>query len=65
MGDHQDWLVRMLREVALLEKLKHPNIIEYKHAWVEEHQLSKVMVVGWIDIRGEEIKTQHTLTVWT
>lgn len=55
----------MLREVALLEKLKHPNIIEYKHAWVEEHQLSKVMVVGWIDIRGEEIKTQHTLTVWT
>ena len=28
----------MLREVTLLEKLRHPNIIEYKHAWVEEHQ---------------------------
>ncbi|KAJ3091995.1 putative serine/threonine-protein kinase iks1 [Quaeritorhiza haematococci] len=40
VGDHQEWLVRMLREVHLLEKLRHPNIIEYKHAWLELHQLT-------------------------
>jgi len=30
----------MLKEVMLLEKLRNPNIIEYKHAWLEEHTLS-------------------------
>jgi len=40
VGDHQEWLVRMLREVTLLEQLRHPNIIEYKHCWVEDHSQS-------------------------
>lgn len=35
VGDKQSWLVRMLREVTLLEKLRHQNIVEYKHCWVE------------------------------
>ncbi|KAJ3381164.1 putative serine/threonine-protein kinase iks1 [Lobulomyces angularis] len=41
VGESKDWLVKMLREVKLLEKLRHPNIIEYKHAWVEDYQLTK------------------------
>ncbi|RUS19577.1 kinase-like domain-containing protein [Endogone sp. FLAS-F59071] len=38
VGDNHAWLVRMLREVYLLEKLHHPNIVDYKHAWLEEHR---------------------------
>ncbi|KAL7753107.1 putative serine/threonine-protein kinase iks1 [Sorochytrium milnesiophthora] len=40
VGDNHPWLARMLREVHLLEKLHHPNIINYKHAWLENHQHS-------------------------
>ena len=40
VGDDHSWLNRMLKEVHMLENLRHPNIIEYKHAWLEYHQLS-------------------------
>lgn len=30
----------MLREVHLLERLRHPNIVSYKHAWLEYSQPS-------------------------
>ncbi|KNE67806.1 IKS protein kinase [Allomyces macrogynus ATCC 38327] len=35
VGNNHPWLSRMLREVTLLERLRHPNIIAYKHAWLE------------------------------
>ncbi|KAG0230867.1 putative serine/threonine-protein kinase iks1 [Actinomortierella wolfii] len=41
IGDNHDWLVQMLREVHLLERLHHPNIVSYKHAWLENHRLTK------------------------
>ncbi|KAJ2766365.1 putative serine/threonine-protein kinase iks1, partial [Coemansia linderi] len=31
---------RMLREVKLLESLRHSNVIEYKHSWLEMHRLT-------------------------
>ncbi|KAJ3125461.1 putative serine/threonine-protein kinase iks1 [Nowakowskiella sp. JEL0407] len=40
VGNDHSWLVRMLREVKLLERLRHVNIIEYKHAWLEYHQMT-------------------------
>ncbi|KAJ8328056.1 putative serine/threonine-protein kinase iks1 [Batrachochytrium dendrobatidis] len=40
VGTSHTWLVRMLKEVHLLERLKHINIIEYKHAWLEYRQLT-------------------------
>ncbi|KAI9208127.1 kinase-like domain-containing protein [Polychytrium aggregatum] len=40
VGRSHSWLVGMLREVHLLQKLRHPNIIEYKHAWLENRQLT-------------------------
>ncbi|KAJ3062167.1 putative serine/threonine-protein kinase iks1 [Podochytrium sp. JEL0797] len=40
IGSSHSWLVRQLQEVHLLEKLRHPNIIHYKHAWIENRQLS-------------------------
>ena len=40
VGDDHSWLNRMLREVHILENLRHQNIIEYKHAWLEYHQLT-------------------------
>ena len=40
IGNNNTWLVRMLREVHLLERLRHPNIVTYKHSWLEFCQLS-------------------------
>ncbi|KAJ3126629.1 putative serine/threonine-protein kinase iks1 [Physocladia obscura] len=40
VGASHSWLVRQLQEVHLLERLRHPNIIHYKHAWIENKQLS-------------------------
>jgi serine/threonine protein kinase len=41
VGKSQDWLVRMLKEVELLEKLHHGNIVDYKHAWIETRRLTR------------------------
>ncbi|KAJ2908401.1 putative serine/threonine-protein kinase iks1, partial [Coemansia aciculifera] len=41
VGNNHQWLKRMLREVKLLESLRHPNVIEYKHSWLEMHRLTK------------------------
>ncbi|KAM3588835.1 putative serine/threonine-protein kinase iks1 [Umbelopsis sp. WA50703] len=40
VGDNHPWLVRMLREVHLMEQLRHPNIVNYKHSWLEYHRFS-------------------------
>lgn len=40
VGTSKTYLVRMLREVRLLEALRHPNIIPYYHSWVDETQFS-------------------------
>lgn len=38
IGNDHSWLVRMLKEVHMLERLHHRNIIDYKHAWLENYQ---------------------------
>jgi serine/threonine protein kinase len=40
VGNSYSWLMKMLTEVNILEKCRHPNIIEYRHAWIEIHQLT-------------------------
>ncbi|KAG9004176.1 putative serine/threonine-protein kinase iks1 [Tulasnella sp. 427] len=40
VGQSHDYLVNILREVRLLEKLRHPNIITYHHAWLESSKFS-------------------------
>ncbi|KAL0085890.1 kinase-like domain-containing protein [Phycomyces blakesleeanus] len=40
IGNNHPWLVRMLREVHLLERLRHPNIVSYKHSWLEYSRLT-------------------------
>eukprot|EP00122_Pirum_gemmata_P003509 Pgem_evm1s3170 len=32
----------MLTEVHMLEKLHHPNIVDYKHTWLENHRVVDV-----------------------
>ncbi|KAF7722076.1 putative serine/threonine-protein kinase iks1 [Apophysomyces ossiformis] len=41
IGNNHPWLVKMLREVHLLERLRHPNIVSYKHSWLENCRLTK------------------------
>jgi len=41
VGHNPVWLLRMLEEVHTLEQFQHPNVISYKHAWLENHQVSK------------------------
>lgn len=40
VGDYSESLLRSLSEVHMMESLNHPNVIEYKHAWVELAQAS-------------------------
>jgi serine/threonine protein kinase len=41
VGEDEEWLQRVLKEVKALETLcKHPNIINYKHAWLECDQIA-------------------------
>lgn len=35
VGDDKTWLRDMIREVKTFERLHHPNIVEYKHSWLE------------------------------
>ncbi|KAA8499491.1 putative serine/threonine-protein kinase iksA [Porphyridium purpureum] len=38
VGDNHEWLVKVLREVRALEAVKHPNVVDYKHSWLEKDQ---------------------------
>jgi serine/threonine protein kinase len=40
VGTSKEYLVKMLREVRLLETLRHPNIIPYYHSWMDETHFS-------------------------
>jgi serine/threonine protein kinase len=37
-SDNRAWLVRTLREVRALQRLHHPHIVQYQHAWLEYHK---------------------------
>jgi len=40
VGESHTYLVDTLREVRLLEELRHPNIVTYHHSWLETAQFS-------------------------
>ncbi|KAF8325815.1 kinase-like domain-containing protein, partial [Cantharellus anzutake] len=40
VGSSHKYLVRILKEVRLLETLRHPNIITYHHSWLEPCRFS-------------------------
>lgn len=40
VGSSSPYLFKMLREVRLLEALRHPNIIPYHHVWIETTKFS-------------------------
>ncbi|KAI8986914.1 kinase-like protein [Trametes punicea] len=55
VGQSHSYLLNTLREVRLLEKLHHPNIITYHHAWLENCQFSAF---------GPKVPTLHILMQW-
>ncbi|GFZ49125.1 hypothetical protein JCM24511_06875 [Saitozyma sp. JCM 24511] len=40
VGTSKEYLFKMLREVRLLEALRHPNIIPYHHSWIDVTRFS-------------------------
>lgn len=38
VGDDAAWLAKVLKEVQLLQGLSHPNLVAYKHVWLEMFQ---------------------------
>jgi len=40
VGDDHTWLEKVLVEVELLAKLSHPNLVSYRHVWLEDVQLN-------------------------
>ncbi|KAK7451000.1 putative serine/threonine-protein kinase iks1 [Stygiomarasmius scandens] len=55
VGQSHSYLLQTLREVRLLERLHHPNIITYHHAWLETCQFSSF---------GPKVPTLHVLMQW-
>ncbi|TFK28473.1 other/IKS protein kinase [Coprinopsis marcescibilis] len=55
VGESHSYLLKILREVRLLERLHHPNIVTYHHAWLENSQFSSF---------GPRIPTLHVLMQW-
>lgn len=41
VGDDHEWLEKVLVEVQLLQNLSHPNLVSYKHVWLEDFQVTK------------------------
>lgn len=40
VGDNHDWLKKVLLEAQLQADLSHPNLVSYRHVWLEDVQLS-------------------------
>lgn len=40
VGNDHEWLKKVLVEVQLLTNLTHPNLVQYKHVWLEDYQIS-------------------------
>ncbi|KAI9682123.1 MAG: putative serine/threonine-protein kinase iks1 [Caeruleum heppii] len=40
VGDDHEWLKKVLVEVVLLQKLSHPNLVSYRHVWLEDVRLT-------------------------
>lgn len=38
VGDDHAWLEKVLIEVQLLQSLSHPNLVSYRHVWLEDFQ---------------------------
>ncbi|KAK0183982.1 kinase-like domain-containing protein [Armillaria mellea] len=55
VGQSHSYLLNILREVRLLERLHHPNIITYHHSWLESAQFSSF---------GPSVPTLHILMQW-
>ncbi|KAK0477191.1 kinase-like protein, partial [Armillaria luteobubalina] len=55
VGQSHTYLLNILREVRLLERLNHPNIITYHHSWLESAQFSSF---------GPSVPTLHILMQW-
>lgn len=41
VGDDHDWLEKVLTEVELLARLSHPNLVSYRHVWLEDVTLNR------------------------
>lgn len=41
VGDNHVWLEKVLGEVKLLAKLSHPNLVSYRHVWLEDVTLNR------------------------
>lgn len=41
VGNDHAWLEKVLIEVELLAKLSHPNLVSYRHVWLEDVKLNR------------------------
>jgi serine/threonine protein kinase len=41
VGNDHAWLEKVLVEVELLAKLSHPNLVSYRHVWLEDMKLNR------------------------
>ncbi|KAF8818156.1 Wee kinase [Cardiosporidium cionae] len=54
VGDNKIWFRKMLREVKIRENIRHGNIIDYKHSWMEMYRSNDLCVwVPWLFVLME------------
>ncbi len=41
VGDDHKWLEKVLSEVRVLQGLSHPNLVSYRHVWLERARISR------------------------
>jgi serine/threonine protein kinase len=41
VGNNHVWLEKVLIEVQLLQRLSHPNLVSYRHVWLEDVKLNR------------------------
>ncbi|KAL0232082.1 hypothetical protein PCE1_003078 [Barthelona sp. PCE] len=40
-GERIPWIVRELRQATMLQQLRHPNVLQYKHCWLERGKFGR------------------------
>lgn len=54
VGNDRGWLHSSVKEVKIRERLNHPNLVEYKHCWLELHASNAMCpLVPWFFVLME------------
>uniref|UniRef100_A0A3B0NJ59 Serine/threonine kinase, putative n=1 Tax=Theileria annulata TaxID=5874 RepID=A0A3B0NJ59_THEAN len=42
IGDDMEWLKKAIKEIKIRENIKHKNVVDYNHSWLEMYRLNEL-----------------------